>query len=69
MASFMLANLQDGRYKSNRILEETTARQMHQQQFTHHPELPGITYGFKERYINGQRVIGHGGDIHTMPAR
>lgn len=69
MAAFMIAHLQDGRYQTTRILEEATARQMHQQQFTHHPELPGITYGFKERYINGQRVIGHGGDIHTFASQ
>jgi hypothetical protein len=39
---------------------------MHRQQFTHHPDMPGMTYGFKERFINGLRVIGHGGDIHTF---
>jgi hypothetical protein len=39
---------------------------MHRQQFTHHPDMPGMTYGFKERFINGRRVIGHGGDIHTF---
>lgn len=69
MAAFMIAHLQDGRYQTTRILEEATAQQMQQQQFTHHPELPGIAYGFKERYINGQRVIGHGGDIHTFASQ
>ncbi len=69
MAAFMIAHLQDGRYQTTRILEEATSRQMQQQQFTHHPELPGMTYGFKERYINGQRVIGHGGDIHTYASQ
>jgi CubicO group peptidase (beta-lactamase class C family) len=63
MALFMIAHLQDGQYRATRILQEATARQMHSQQFAHHPELPGMSYGFKERYINGQRVIGHGGDI------
>ena len=42
---------------------------MHRQQFTHHPDMPGMTYGFKERTINGLRVIGHGGDIHTFSSQ
>lgn len=69
MAAFMIAHLQDGQYLNTRILEEVTAQQMYQQLFTHSPELPGMTYGFKERYINGQRVIGHGGDIHTFSSQ
>jgi hypothetical protein len=28
-----------------------------------------MTYGFKERYINGLRIIGHGGDIHTFASQ
>lgn len=63
ISRFMIAHLQDGRYQDVQILAEGTAQEMHQQQFTHHPDLPGMTYGFKERFINGMRVIGHGGDI------
>jgi CubicO group peptidase (beta-lactamase class C family) len=66
MAAFVIAHLHEGEYGNIRILEPTTAQEMHRQQFTHHPELPGMTYGFKERFINGMRVIGHGGDIHTF---
>jgi CubicO group peptidase (beta-lactamase class C family) len=66
MAAFMIAHLHQGAYGNTRILETVTAEEMHRQQFTHHPELPGMTYGFKERFINGVRVIGHGGDIHTF---
>jgi hypothetical protein len=42
---------------------------MHTQQFTHHESLPGLGYAFKERYINRQRVIGHGGDIGTFSSQ
>jgi CubicO group peptidase (beta-lactamase class C family) len=68
-AAFMIAHLHEGAYGDIRILEPTTAQEMHRQQFTHHPELPGMTYGFKERTINGLRVIGHGGDIHTFASQ
>jgi len=69
MSRFMIAHLQDGRYQDVQILEANTAQEMHQQQFTHHPDLPGMTYGFKERFINGMRVIGHGGDIGTYSSQ
>ncbi|MCP4164742.1 MAG: beta-lactamase family protein [Chloroflexi bacterium] len=63
MARFMIAHLQDGRYEEGRILEKSTAQEMHQQQFTHHPQLDGWAYGFYEHEENGQRAIAHGGDI------
>ena len=69
MAAFMIAHLHDGEVRNVRILETTTAQEMHRQQFTHHPDMPGMTYGFKERTINGLRVIGHGGDIHTFSSQ
>ena len=69
MAHFMIAMLADGRYQNTQILQEETAQQVKQQQFTHHADLPGMTLGFKERYINGQRLIGHGGDIDTFASQ
>jgi hypothetical protein len=62
MAPFMIALLQDGRFGKAQILEMDTAQLMKRQQFTHHPELPGLCYGLEERYVNGLRVIGKGGD-------
>ena len=44
------------------ILQRETARVMQTQQFTGHPELPGMTYGFIEANYNGHRVLSHGGD-------
>jgi len=69
MAAFMIAHLHEGEYGNIRILETTTAQEMHRQQFTHHPDMPGMTYGFKERFINGLRVIGHGGDTQTFASQ
>ena len=61
MAHFMIAHLQDGRYEAARILNETSAREMHRRQFSHHPRLPGVCFDFFERFENRQRAIGHTG--------
>ncbi|UCC61989.1 MAG: beta-lactamase family protein [Anaerolineae bacterium] len=63
MARFMIAHLQGGCYGGACILQPETVAEMHRQQFTHHPELPGWTYGFQEEFLHGQRVIGHSGAI------
>ncbi len=63
IAHFMIAHLEGGRYAGARILEESTAREMHLQYFTDDPRLPGRTLGFYERFRNGRRAIGHGGNI------
>jgi len=62
MAHFMIAHLQHGRYENSRILEEDTARLMHQTHFTQHPKLPGTAYGFHERLQNNISAIGHLGN-------
>lgn len=66
MANFMLAHLQEGSLGEERILQEETARDMHRQQFTHHPEADGMTYGFIEDTFNGKRVISHGGNTQLF---
>lgn len=68
MANFMLAHLQDGRFGTQRILQETTAREMHAQQFTSDPHLPGIGYGFYEMQINHLHLIGHSGAVQAFHA-
>jgi hypothetical protein len=62
MARFMIAHLQLGRYGDQRILEESTARQMHSRLYSPDPRLPGMAYGFYESTVHGQHLIGHGGD-------
>lgn len=63
MAHFAIAHLQNGRYENLRILEENTARLMHEQHFTHHPQLPGTAYGFHEYLENNIRAIEHLGSL------
>jgi hypothetical protein len=62
MARFMIAHLQLGRYGDQRILQESTARQMQSRLYSPDPRLPGMAHGFYESTVHGQHVIGHGGD-------
>jgi CubicO group peptidase (beta-lactamase class C family) len=69
MAKFMITHLQDGRYEDARILQDSTAQQMHQQLFAHDPRVSGWAYGFMELNLNNQRMIWHGGSLlyfHTI---
>ncbi|HEY91571.1 MAG TPA: beta-lactamase family protein [Dehalococcoidia bacterium] len=61
IAQFMVMHLQNGRYGNKRILQELSALEMQRQQFTNDPRLPGMTYGFQERDLNGQRLLVHSG--------
>src|SRR6266511_3233817 len=63
MANFMIAQLQNGRFGSTRILQEATARAMHQQNFTNDPRVNGFAHGFAVATINDQQLLWHGGDI------
>jgi CubicO group peptidase (beta-lactamase class C family) len=63
MSKFMIAHLQDGRYGDARILQETTAQQMHKQLFTNDPRISGMAYGFMEMQLNNQRILVHSGSI------
>jgi hypothetical protein len=58
----MIAHLNDGQYRKVRILEETTARQMRQRQFTHDPRLSGMGFGFSLLRANGQDIAWHDGE-------
>ncbi len=71
MARFVIAHLQDGRYSDAniaeaRILKETTARQMHSTLYTPDPRLLGTAYGFFDFSDNGQRTLGHSGELTPM---
>jgi CubicO group peptidase (beta-lactamase class C family) len=71
MARFMIAHLQDGRYSDAtsaeaRILQETTARQMHSPLYTPNPRLLATAYGFFDFSDNGQRTLGHSGELPPM---
>jgi CubicO group peptidase (beta-lactamase class C family) len=71
MARFMIAHLQDGRYSDAnipeaRILNESTAQQMHSPLYTPDPRILGVAYSFFDFSDNGQRTIGHSGDAPPM---
>ena len=66
IARFMIAHLQNGRYEEVRILQEATAQEMHRHQYSDVPGLGGMTLGFMESNIDGQRLIVHGGDTSTF---
>ncbi len=61
MANFMTAILQKGRFNETVLLEEPEHAKMVSQQFTHHPELPGFTYGFYELKKKDLRLLTHAG--------
>jgi CubicO group peptidase (beta-lactamase class C family) len=62
MARFMIAHLQNGRLGDARILQESTAREMHTPQREIVPHLRSWTLGFLPEDRNGHVIIGHGGD-------
>jgi len=64
MARFMIAHLQEGRAGDARILKPETVRAMHARVFSPHPAVSGSGLGFYEAYVNGRRIIGHGGDTN-----
>ncbi|MBL8266387.1 serine hydrolase domain-containing protein [Steroidobacter sp.] len=64
MAKFMIAHLQNGEYGSGRILQESTAQQMHTTALTILPRVHRMLLGFYEQNYNGHRALGHGGDTN-----
>ena len=68
MARYMIAHLQDGGYSDAdipeaRILKESTCRQMHSTLYTPDPRMLGTAYGFFDFSDNGQRTLGHSGEL------
>jgi CubicO group peptidase (beta-lactamase class C family) len=62
MATWMLAHLNNGSHRGQRILADSTAIRMHSRLQGHDPRLPGFAHGFYEQTPSGPRAIGHGGD-------
>ena len=68
MANFMIAQLQDGRFDTARILNPETAQIMHSPTVAPRPGFDTIAHGFFYGHRNGKLLIGHGGDtivFHT----
>ncbi len=66
IAHFMLAQLQNGRFGTQRILQAATAQEMQTRQFTNDPRVSGMAYGFEEWNPNGQRLLVKGGDTYSF---
>ncbi|MBC5799807.1 MAG: beta-lactamase family protein [Candidatus Eremiobacteraeota bacterium] len=66
MSNFMIAQLQDGRFGSARILKPQTARLMHTLSHTEDPGLNGFDLGFYQENSNGLQIIGHAGDTNAF---
>src|SRR3954462_8460172 len=66
MAKFMIAHLNNGQYKGQRILADSTAQRMHRRAFTHDPRLNGFALGFYEKATHGRHIMGHGGDTRFV---
>jgi CubicO group peptidase (beta-lactamase class C family) len=69
MANFLIAHLQLGEFNGNRILGNDTATLMHQTHFQNDTRLPGIAYGFIEKFKNSRRILWHTGtspDFHSL---
>jgi CubicO group peptidase (beta-lactamase class C family) len=62
MAKFMIAFLQGGGTEGARILTPETVKLMHTRTMSPDPNLAGGALGFYETWINGHRIVGHGGD-------
>jgi len=69
MGRFIIANLQNGRLGSSRIMSEAAARDMQRQHATSHPRLAGFAYGFYEDFTHGERIIKHGGNVEGFAAQ
>jgi CubicO group peptidase (beta-lactamase class C family) len=61
IAAFMLAHLGGGEHGGARILEADSVAAMHRTQFTPHPDIAGIGYGFFEHRAGERRGVQHGG--------
>lgn len=62
LSRFMIAHLNGGCVDGNCILSEDMVEQMHSSQFTHHPQMRSMAYGFLDSQFNGQRVLWHMGE-------
>ncbi len=62
MSRFMLAILGDGTFDGASIVKPETLHEMEKHQFELHPALNGIGLVIFDYSINGQPIVGHGGD-------
>jgi CubicO group peptidase (beta-lactamase class C family) len=61
MARFLQLHLNDGVVDGERVLASETVELLHRQWATAHEAMPGLTFGFVERYHDGTRTLWHNG--------
>ncbi len=61
MAHFMIAHLHQGRFGDSSILAPATVATMHERSFAADQRLSGYAHGFKEKMLNGHRILMHDG--------
>jgi CubicO group peptidase (beta-lactamase class C family) len=62
LSRFLIAHLNGGCVDGNCILPAEMVDTMHAPQFTHHPQMRSMAYGFLDMQMNGQRVLWHMGE-------
>ncbi|MDN8588498.1 serine hydrolase domain-containing protein [Paenibacillus sp. 11B] len=63
-AHFMIAQLNEGMYKGNALLKPETVYTMQHEQYTDHPELDGVGYGFfLGKLSNALPMVYHTGEV------
>lgn len=60
MGKLLLSQLPGGDW-SQRVLVDSSRREMHRRHFAHHPRLPGLAYAYHEDHYYGQRALRHDG--------
>lgn len=69
-ANFLIALLNGGRYQDKQILTPEAVDMMQSRQFTEHPNLEGVGYGFfRKRLDNGQLALWHNGDVDGFSSK
>jgi CubicO group peptidase (beta-lactamase class C family) len=66
MGRFLLAHLESG--GAARILGDAAMQEMHRQQITMHPSIPGYGLGFYEDYVGDLHILEHGGNMAGFSA-
>jgi CubicO group peptidase (beta-lactamase class C family) len=66
MSNFMIAMLNNGEYKNESILSPASVASMQKLDYSIHPDVPGVGYGFEStynEYNNGRYIISKAGDL------
>ena len=61
MTHFMIAQLNQGKYKNFQLLKPESVEKMQSEQYSSNPVLQGRAYGFDNSSINGHQVVMHSG--------